>query len=390
MPNLLAGRELPRVYQISSRREDLYAFLLRSVEEAGGRVLYSSDRGRAPVYLGIHTARDERMGVLVYPFRATHNVIKNRPQDEHRLQIRYGGEGRWEGDHRIARDLAYVDTTLVLGVHVEANLFVGLDPVLYDPLPMGISIEFKDREVQAAQVSGWHVFERNNISGRRRQEARSRDGLETLVMFSPDRLLDYVRFEREAQDLSLDSPLRFAAAQSFPSQSRASLGSLHRLEEQFAMTSQEILDMISARNRLSVAVRGGVAEHHLERQLRDDPSVAEVVSLDADAQPDFQVTMKDGRRVLVECKNCSPQRYANGDMKVEIQKTRATQGQPDGRLYRPDQFDVVAACTYPAEGRWSFAYRATTQLDRSPRYPERLAPLHHVTDEWARSLIDAL
>ncbi|MGW0485373.1 hypothetical protein [Nonomuraea sp. NPDC003214] len=389
MPASIAGREIPRVYRTVGR-SDLHEFLLRAVSAAGGRVLYASEPKRAPVYLGIQTARDERVGVLVYPFRATHNVITNRPSDEHRLQLRYGAEDTWGEDHTIARDLAYVDTTLVLGVHLQANLFVGLDPILYDPLPMGISIEFKDREVQEAQATGWHVFERDNISGRRRQTARARDGLETLVLFAPARLLDYVRFEREAQDFRFDPPLRFATAQQVTAGGNDPVGSLHRLEEQFDMSSQEILDVISSRNRLAVAVRGGVAEHHLERVLRNDPAVASVVSLDADGQPDFEVTLQDGRVIRIECKNCSPKRYANGDIRVEIQKTRATQGDPAGRLYRPDQFDVVAACLYAPEHHWGFAYRATSRLERSSQHKERLAPLHRVTDEWSRSLIGAL
>jgi hypothetical protein len=388
MSDAIAGRELPRVYKTSGR-SDLREFLLGAVEEAGGRVLYVSEPNRAPVYLGIHTSRNERVGVLVYPFRATHRVIKNRPPDEHRIQIRYGSEKTWEEEHPIGDDIANVDTTLILGVHLQENMFIGLDPALYNPLPMGISIEFKDEDVGAAKESGWHVLERDNIGGSRRPNSRAPQGLETLVMFKPSRLLDFVRFEREARDLQLDPPLRFATA-SKALETEEPIGSLHRLEDQFAMSSKQILDMISTRNRLAVAVRGGVAEVHLERVLREDSAIAEVEPLDADGQPDLKVTMHDGRVFLVECKNCSPKRYKNGDIKVEIQKTRATQGDPAGRFYRPDQFDVVAACLYAPEGCWKFAYQITDRLERHDDYPDRLKPLHHVTDHWPRSLAEAV
>lgn len=79
---------------------------------------------------------------------------------------------------------------------------------------------------------------------------------------------------------------------------------------------------------------------------------------------------------LVECKNCSPRRYANGDIKVEVQKTRATQGDPAGRLYRLDQFDVVAACLFAPTG--------------SGRHPDRLAPLQRVTEDGSSTLPKAL
>jgi len=375
----------------TSGRSDLHAYLLSAVARSGGRVLYASGATRAPVYLGVQTPADERVGVLAYPFRATHRLIRNRPADEHRLQVRYGAESTWLEEHPLGRDVASVDTTVVLGVHVEAGLLVGLDPMLYDPLPMGISVEFKDSEVDAAQAAGWHVFERDNIAGRRRSIPRAPQGLETIVFFRPERLLDYVRLEREAADLGLDPALRYAAAEAAGSRRGAAgglVGSLHHLEEQFALTSAEILDVISSRNRLAVAVRGGVAEHHLERSLRADDRVEQVERFDEDARPDFGVRLSDGRRLLVECKNCSPERYANGDIKVEVQKTRATQGDPAGRLYRPDQFDVVAACLFPPTRQWRFAFRPTSRLVRDRRFPDRLAPLHRVTDQWVSTVAD--
>ena len=67
------------------------------------------------------------------------------------MQIRYGGEALWAAqEHRIGLDVAGVDTTIVVGVHLEADLLIGLDPMRYDPLPMGISIAlFEDPEGHA-------------------------------------------------------------------------------------------------------------------------------------------------------------------------------------------------------------------------------------------------
>ncbi len=393
MPDAVAGRAYARVYRTTGRA-DLHDFLAGAVIRSGGRLLYSSSPQHAPVYFGIQTPDDERVGVLVYPFRATQRVTKNRPDDEHRLQIRYGSASTWDDEHPVGRDLANVDTTLVVGVHLEAETFVGLDPIIYDPLPMGISIEFKEEHVQAAQQGdGWHVFERDNITGRKRLSPRAVQGLETMVLFKPNRLLDYVRLERKAADLALDPALRFSAAAAAArprlAHNRAA-ASLHDLESQFSMSSTEILEMISRRNRLSVAVRGGVAEHHLHRVLSEDDAVAVVEPIDEDGRHDFDVTLHDGRLVRVECKNSSPKKYSNGDMKVEVQKTRATQGDPAGRLYRSEQFDVLAACLFAPTGEWRFVYRSTAVMDRDRRYPDRLTPLHHVTEDWATTLAEAL
>jgi len=385
----LAGRAYARVYRTSGRT-DLHEFLLQAVARAGGRVLFDSPSTRAPVFLGVQGAHDERIGMLVYPFRATHRLIRNRPADEHRLQIRYGAERTWTADHPVGRDFAGVDTTLVVGVHREADVLIGLDPFSYDPLPMGISVELKDRDVEAARTTGWHVIERDNTGGSRRPRPRAPQGLETLVVFRPERLLDYVRLERQAADLGLDPPLRYALAESTTDgarrESEAVVGGVHDLEREFAMSAQSIMDVIAYRNRLSVAVRGGVAEYHLERLLRNDLNVAHVRRLDEDAKPDFAVTLLSGRTLLIECKNCSPRAYANGDLKVEVQKTRATQGDPAGRLYRRDQFDVLATCVFPATHRWEFLFKATTDLPVDQRFADRLAALQRIDGSWTSDL----
>lgn len=375
MSDFVADRAYARVYNTPTRG-DLHEFLCDAVSRAEGQLLYASDSKRSPVYLGIQSASQERVGVLVYPFRANHREIKNRPADEHRIQIRLGGERSWDVPHPVGRDIAGIDTTLVLGVHLDAGLLIGLDPALYDPLPMGVSVEFKDANVAEARSRGWHVFERDNIPGRRRKTPRGPSGLETIVMFTPDRFLDYVRLARTASDLALDPALRFVAAQEAATKASPkdhTLPSTHDLEVQFEMTSVEILTMISQANRLSTAVRGGVAEFHLQKRLAADPAVVDVTALDKDGMHDFDVTTTSRRIVSVECKNASPKRYANGDIRVEVQKTRASQGDPAGRLYRIGQFDVLAACLKGPTGRWEFRYRRTDLLSEDLRYPGRIA-----------------
>lgn len=82
--------------------------------------------------------------------------------------------------------------------------------------------------------------------------------------------------------------------------------------------------------------------------------------------------------------------YANGDFKVEVQKTRATTADPAGRLYRPGQFDVVAACLYSPTRSWDFRFIRTSQLDRHQVHPDRLAATHRVDERWSETLKGAL
>lgn len=389
---MLAGRQVPRIYRVSGRR-DTHEFLLDAVELSGGTVLYASEPNKIPVYIGLDVGSGQRVGLMVYPFRVTRKVTRGRPADEVRGQLRYGAEETWlEEDHFVARDIAGVDTTLLLGVYPEGNLILGFDPALYDPLPLGISVYAKDEHVEAVERDGWAVWEKVNRAGIRRAAPRASEGLETLVGFQPTRLLDYARFERQASDLGLDQPLRYTAAVDAGRNSggagRSSLR--HRLEDSFNLSAVEILDIIQNRMRLEVAVKGGVAEHHLERLLVHDPLIARVERLDQDAQPDFNVTLFDGAVIRIECKNASPERYANGDMKVEVQKTRATRDDPAGRLYKHDHFDVVAACLYSPTRRWAFKFIRTSRLDRHPVHSDRLAATHRIDNRWSNSLEEAL
>jgi len=330
--------------------------------------------------------------VCAYVFRANRRQIRNRPADEHRLQIRYGdvNDPAWRrGDHPLGFDPLSVDTTLVLGAHPEADLLIALDPLIYNPLPIGISVFFKDSDIEVARRSGWHVWERDNISGVRRATPRTALGVETVLAFRPDRFLDYLRFERDAQSLGLDPPLRFRTAEEATRPERAA--GVHALELEFALTGPEILDIIRERPRLGMAVRGGVAERHLHKSLDRDPQVTQIELGHVEGPPDFIVGLRSRRqRVTVECKNASPTTYADGTPKVETQKTRASKGDPRSRLYDPAQFDVVAACMFGPRRRWEFRYKRSRLLERDATFPDRIAAIQRIDHSWSGSLAELL
>jgi hypothetical protein len=363
---------------------------------SGGRVLYVSDIDHAPFFIGVEV-NEERLGLLCYVFRCNPPPIKGRNPDEHRVQVRYGGQASWEGDHSLGQDVAGVDVTMVLGVHPDADILIGLDPLTYDPLPLGISIEFKQDDVDRVQQAGWHVWERPNFAGRRRGVARAVEQLETIVGFTPSRLLDYARLERQATALGLDPPLRYAAAKAATSVESVQQGARHLLEREFDLDHVTLLNIIEDRGRLKVAVRGGVAEHHLGEHLRADPAVKSVRQVDQDGPPDFEVELWDGRLLGVECKNASPDVYkkaegspdAPGDPKVEAQKTRAQKGDPAGRLYRPEQFDVLAVCLFAVSHRWEFRFRLSSSLVRDDAHPSRIRAMQRVNSSWSDTVSEA-
>ncbi|MGN6871858.1 MAG: hypothetical protein ACTHMY_25995 [Solirubrobacteraceae bacterium] len=385
-----SGRSYARRYERVLRREH-HEFVKDAIERSGGRVLFATGPECAPLFLGVEDDHGQRVGVCAYVFLANQRLTRNRPADEHRLQIRYGdvNSAAWRAqEHPVGFDPLGVDVTLVIGVHPQADLIIGLDPLIYAPLPIGISIEFKDAEVDEARRSGWHVWERDNISGVRRSSPRTELGVETLIAIAPDRLLAYLEFERTAQALRLEPPLRFRAAVDH-GRPRGAAG-IHELEHEFLLSAEEILDIIRERPRLGMAVRGGVAEQHLYNALRADPAVTQVELGQQEGPPDFFVTMRSGRRVSVECKNASPTTYRDGVPKVETQKTRASKGDPKSRLYSPRQFDVVAACMYGPWRRWEFRYRRSDRLEPDRVYQDRIAALQRIDESWTTKLIDAL
>ena len=385
------GRRYARAYEGVQRRSH-HAFLEAAVQRSGGRVLAASGGTRAPLLLGIEDPKGERLALCAYVFLANRRLIRNRPQDEHRLQIRYGNvnDPRWRRrKHPVGFDPLSVDVTLVVGAHLDEDVIMGLDPLVYDPLPIGISIFFKDAEIKQTARSGWHVWERDNLSGVRRPTPRTALGVETIVGLRPERFLDYVRFERDAQSLGLDPPLRYRAAQRGAKRRRRS--GLHALEAEFGLPASEILDIIRDRPRLGMAVRGGVAEGHLEKALKADRQVTNIALGKQEGPPDFIVKVPGRRgRVTVECKNASPTTYADGTPKVETQKTRASKGDPKSRLYDPAQFDVVAACMWGPWRRWEFRYKRSRSLERDATYPDRIAPIQRIDDTWEQSVAAAL
>ena len=392
MPEIAGRIYVPKLYPISSRRTGVVDFLEQAVVASGGRMVFCSYPAHrvAPIYMGVQDTSGGRYGLLVYPFTTTKRPTPNRPGNEHRTQIRFGDPTKARDESNpIGRDVAGVDVTLVLGVDPELGFIVGLDPMIYADLPMGISVYYQSKDIQDAGTNGWAVWEREKTGGTRRP---SWEGLEAVVGFRPHRFLDYVRFEAKASALGLAPGLRRRLADTFADQSTKP----HPLEEVFGLASKEILDIIDSNFRLGIAVRGGVAERHLEGVLRTSSLLKSVTPIDEDGKPDFVVTTKTGKVLTIECKTASSETYAKpdrhiasssaGDMKVEAQKTRDSGA---GRKYTFDQFDILAACVFSITGLWEYRFRWTKDLQPWDEDTNRIKAVQRIGSSWATSL-DAL
>ena len=114
----------------------------------------------------------------------------------------------------------------------------------------------------------------------------------------------------------------------------------HSLAKQYGLTAHELLDAVSKRFRLKVALEGAVAEVQMEKKIRSfvGSVIERYEAYDIDGHPDFGIWLP-GRteHFLAECRNVRDrdEGYREGGeivaYKVETQKTRASRSDPLSR-----------------------------------------------------------
>jgi hypothetical protein len=161
-----ADHTLPySVYGVSQRhRGPLLEFIQHALAASGCQVLHSSDAGHAPFRITFETMAGERMGIVVYAFLANQRLTRNRPGDEYRFQLKYGGKQN-RNVHHLWQDPYGLYTTVLVGISPGEQFFVGFDPVLHSPTKHFISLEFKASFVEEILASGWSWRERERRSG---------------------------------------------------------------------------------------------------------------------------------------------------------------------------------------------------------------------------------
>lgn len=382
--------DLPR-YPVQARsRAPLVEFMLHGLRQADCRILRYSEPNTAPFQITFEAPDGERQGIVAYAFNANQRDTKNRPDDEHRFQLKYGSEQK-EGRqlHELWQDPYELYTTILVGINTEQGFFVGADPVLHSPTRFFISIEYKEWHAQTIRDKGWHAWER----AKRDKDGRE-EPTEVLVGGRPEHFLAYVRFERAAKHLSQGH--RALLADKFADVTHLSTGpsapllpsinqlQVHALAKEFELSTNEILDLIQSAPRLKMAVRGWVAERHLLEQLQQLPDLEECSPLEGEGQPDIRVRPVGAQPVLIECKNILREVYADGTYKLDFQRTRASKGDPCSRYYQPEEFDIAAACLHPRTESWEFRYALTREMEKHNTCPGRITNRVRVDDRWAQ------
>lgn len=354
-----------KVYTVSAHdKAPLLEFIQAALVLRGCTIVHASPADRAPFFIVFNLPGGERMSVLAYAFLANAKATKNRPTDEHRFQVKYGGD--LSGVIDVATDPYGITTTIFLGIDLERQVFVAADPLMNNPSPMSRSIEFKTENVDRVLAEGWSAWERERrearTTTRRAFELLPDVRTEILIGGKQHRLLDLILLERVAR--GLDPGERHLVADKFHQLPNADAATRisHKLLNELQITPEALLDLISSASRLKMAVRGWVAESHLETHLKTIRQISECTRLLDDRRPDISLRWKGSRPILIECKNVLRTTYAGGIPKLDFQRTRASKSDPCSRYYLPDEFQVVAACLHPVTEMWTFKFALTTDL----------------------------
>jgi len=380
----------PRRYAVSAADKlPLLSVFNEGLRAGGATLLEQPDPSSAPFEYVILMPSRERLRLIVYMFRATKyhsGVHRERPQDEHRFQIKYGSDFTDYHGLELPTPGDKSTVTLFVGVHLEEGVVVGCDPSMHNPTWFSKSVEFKQEQVELARKHGWYGWERERREGGRRKEALPLldYSTETVIAFTPENLVRYIDLERVAT--GLDPGERLLLAETPLGEKR------HALEIELGLSAHEILDLIQGGFRLKVAVRGGAAQLHLGRLLEQVPGITNLVPIDEDARPDFELRYR-GRRQLVtiECKNVLRSHRFQGLPIVEYQKTRASKSDPHcGRYYTFDHCDILAACLHPIKERREYSFCASSQLPPHSGCPGRVHPRIPVGGKTWTDLVEQL
>lgn len=374
-----------RRYRVNaSDREPLIEFMTSALEMAGCTIIEHSPASEAPFRITFATSAGERIGILAYAFLANQKQTRNRPDDEHRFQMKYGSES--DEVHTLWQDPFGLYTTLLVGIDLERNIFVGADPWLHHETRFFKSVFFKRHDVDEIERLRWHSWERE------RRKKNDDEPVETLVGGTADSFLRYVRFEREA--LREEQGNRALTAEDFgnlssealimPTLAAVSANRVHHLAKEFALGEQAVLDLIANAPRLKMAVRGWVAEEHLVGHLQRIDGVDGCQRQNIEGAPDVVLRYRGSQPIQIECKNVLRARSAAGLPRLDFQRTRASKTDPCSRYYSPTDFDVVAACLHAVGDGWTYRFVEPTLLrHREGACSHKLANNVVIDERWS-------
>jgi hypothetical protein len=230
------------------RRSSIVARIEQALRECGATILVRSSPATAPFEFTVRTPTGDQRELVCYAFTASRSRRAGGPLEKHRFQIGYGRGS--ERCHQLYFDPRGKKTTLLFGVHLEMDLFVGVDPRMHNPTWFPRSVDFKTSDLEAALAQRWHGWERERSDARHKVRPEESLLTETVIAFRPEQFLRYVEFERLASGLDcgerclLSDRIEKGLSQGAPQRSTPGR---HFLEIQLGLPASDILDMVLGR-----------------------------------------------------------------------------------------------------------------------------------------------
>lgn len=108
------------------------------------------------------------------------------------------------------------------------------------------------------------------------------------------------------------------------------------------------------------SVEGVISEFHLNRILGKCELIVDIEWRMNYSCPDFIITLINGEKISIECKNLSRKNYSEDSKttyyRVETQKSRNSKDGSPTRLYDDNLFQILAVCLGKQTGNWKQFY----------------------------------
>ena len=152
--------------------------------------------------------------------------------------------------------------------------------------------------------------------------------------------------------------------------------------------AEELVEYANNNKMLAVAIKGALSEiRHKNHLSKSGYKVSRIEESDNLGLPDFQIE----DNISMEHKRARNQTYADGSLKVEIQKSRNSGKCKSNRLYDEGFCDIVSVDISEHTGKTNdYRYIKTTDLEKDSQFPNKIKALQRESRHWKSNLCEVL
>ena len=153
--------------------------------------------------------------------------------------------------------------------------------------------------------------------------------------------------------------------------------------------AEELVEYANNNKMLAVAIKGALSEiRHKNHLSKSGYKISKIEESDNLGLPDFRIE----DNIFMEHKRARNETYADGSLKVEVQKSRNSGKCKSNRLYDYEGFcDIVSVDISEHTGKKNdYRYIKTTDLQKDPHFPDKIKALQKESSYWKNNLCEVL